>query len=112
MDTITRDELQRLLAEDGVVLLEALPAMHYDAEHLPGALNLPLDDVERLAPELVPDRSATVVTYCTGTTCPNSALAAARLRALGYTDVRAYEGGKEEWVGAGLPVESTPSPVA
>ncbi len=47
-----------------------------------------------------------IVTYCSGVTCPNSKIAAHRLTALGYTDVRAYEGGKEEWVGAGLPVET------
>ncbi|MGH9206402.1 MAG: rhodanese-like domain-containing protein [Acidimicrobiales bacterium] len=39
--------------------------------------------------------------------CANSKLAASRLRSLGYVDVRAYEGGKQEWIEAGLPVEST-----
>lgn len=73
---------------------------------LPGALNLPLDDLDELAPVLVPDKSAAVVTYCSNTSCRNSAMAAERLRAMGYTDVRAYEGGKQDWIEAGLPVES------
>jgi rhodanese-related sulfurtransferase len=105
--TVTRQELQGLLREGGVVLLEALPAMYFDAEHLPGARNLPLDDIETLAPVLVPDRATPIVTYCTGMTCPNSKMEATRLEALGYTNVRAYEAGKEDWIGAGLPVEST-----
>jgi rhodanese-related sulfurtransferase len=105
MRTITRSELARAIEDGTVVVLEALPAMYFEAEHLPGAENLPLDDIERLAPTLVPDRSTAIVTYCSGPTCQNSRLAAQRLLRLGYTDVRAYEGGKEEWIGAGLPTE-------
>jgi rhodanese-related sulfurtransferase len=105
--TISRQELHEALRVGDVVLLEALPAMHFDAEHLPGAENLPLDDIDALAPVLVPDRATPIVTYCTGVTCRNSEIAAARLEALGYTDVRAYKGGKEDWIGAGLPIEAT-----
>ena len=60
----------------------------------------------RLHAALVPDRTAPVVTYCTGTSCPNSRIAAEQLRTLGYTNVRAYEGGKQDWTEAGLPLES------
>lgn len=41
--TITREDLQELLQAGDVVLLEALPEMYFDAEHLPGAQNLPID---------------------------------------------------------------------
>lgn len=105
MDVITCEELQSAIADGEVVLLEALPPAYYDAEHLPGAKNLPLDEIETLAGVLVPDRSTPIVTYCTGRSCPNSGIAAARLRRLGYTNVRAYEAGKEDWLGAGLPTE-------
>ncbi len=104
--TITRTELAEAIAAKAVVVLEALPSSYFEAEHLPGALNLPLDNLHELAPVLVPDKSAAVVTYCSNTSCNNSAMAAERLRAIGYTDVRAYEGGKQDWVEAGLPVEN------
>jgi rhodanese-related sulfurtransferase len=106
MDTIDRSDLQALMDDGAVVVLEALPPEHFDDAHLPGARNLPLDELESVAGAVAPDKGATIVTYCTGTTCSNSRLAAERLRALGYTDVRAFEGGKEEWMAAGLPVES------
>jgi rhodanese-related sulfurtransferase len=105
--TVTREELQHLVRNDEVVLLEALPPLYFDTEHLPGAQNLPLDEVETLAPKIVPDKTTPIVIYCTGLTCPNSKIAATRLHALGYTDVRAYEAGKEDWISAGLPVQST-----
>lgn len=107
MKVVTREELQNRLGD--VTLLEALPATYFEAEHLPGARNLPLDEVKALAPALVPDKATPVVVYCAGPSCQNSQIAARQLETLGYTDVSAYEGGKEEWIGAGLPVESGPS---
>ena len=112
MTTITRAELQELLTDRRVVLLEALPANYFDSAHLPGAKNLPLERLDALASELIPDRATPVVTYCAGPACPNSKIAAERLQALGYTNVRAYEGGKEDWADAGLPLESSQSQVA
>lgn len=103
MKTITRQELQHRLGE--IVLLEALPSAYFQAEHLPGAQNMPLDKIDVVAPALIPDKRTPVVTYCAGPTCPNSRIAAGQLEALGYTDVYAYEGGKEDWITAGLSVE-------
>ena len=104
-ETIDREELQALIEEGTVVVLEALPPMYFDREHLPGAANLPLDDLEDLAPRLVPSKDQPIVTYCSNTACNNSTIAAQRLRALGYRNVRKYPGGKQDWMEAGLPVE-------
>jgi rhodanese-related sulfurtransferase len=105
MRTISRTELQGRIERGDVTVLEALPPAHHAREHLPGALNLPHDRVDELAATLVPDRSRTVVVYCSNTACQNSTIAARRLEQLGYTDVLKYAGGKEDWIGAGLSVE-------
>lgn len=103
---ISRDELRlKLDRSDPFVLLEALPAMYFEDTHLPGAQNMPHDQVDALAPTLIPDRSTDVVVYCANLPCPNSEIAARRLTALGYANVREYAEGKEDWVNAGLPVE-------
>jgi rhodanese-related sulfurtransferase len=103
--TISRDALYRsLLDKDPVVLVEALGAGYFADAHLPGALNMPPDQVDVLAPRLISDRSASVVVYCSGT-CQNSEIAAARLEELGYENVRVYLGGKVDWVEHGLPIE-------
>jgi rhodanese-related sulfurtransferase len=101
---ISRDELSRLVQSSSPpVLLEALGAAYFADAHLPGAVNMPPDQVDVLAPSLIPDQDAPVVVYCSGT-CQNSEIAAQRLEELGYSDVRVYLGGKEDWVEHGLPV--------
>ena len=102
--TITRDEVVALLGRPDVRVVEALgPAFFADA-HLPGAVNIPPDRVDVLAPRLLPERDELVVVYCSGT-CTNSDSTARRLASLGYSRVRVYDGGKEDWIEAGLPVE-------
>jgi rhodanese-related sulfurtransferase len=104
---VSREALHEQLAGSSPpVLVEALGAAYFADAHLPGALNLPADQVDRLAPELLPDLDADLVVYCSGT-CSSATIAAERLTALGYRKVRIFEGGKEEWVEHGLPVDRT-----
>ena len=105
---ISRQEIQaKLQRKEKVVLVEALPPKYYDQTHLPGAINLPHDQVDQLAPQLLPDKLQEIIVYCANTPCQNSAIAAHRLAALGYTQVREYVEGKQDWVEAGLPTEAT-----
>jgi rhodanese-related sulfurtransferase len=78
---------------------------YYD-QYLPGALALVPADVDAQAPALFPDLDAAIVTYCSNPACPNSGQVADRLAALGYTNVRKYREGIQDWVEAGLPIES------
>ena len=104
---VAREELKAKLDwEDEFVLVEALPPRHYEDAHLPGAINIPHDRVGELAPSLLPDKSVEIVVYCSNKACQNSPQAARRLTALGYENVRDYEEGKQDWIEAGLPVES------
>jgi rhodanese-related sulfurtransferase len=102
--TITRSELQDAIAADAVVVVETLGPMYYESGHLPGAINIPHTQVAELAPELLPDRDAAIVTYCSNPQCQNSSAVQAQLRSLGYSDVRKYTEGKDDWSAAGLPL--------
>jgi FMN-dependent NADH-azoreductase len=110
--TVTRTDLQALLAAGTVTVVDALPQSYYDQEHLPGALNLVEDDVDSRAAGLLPDVTTTIVTYCSNPACGNSKAVARRLEKLGYTDVRTYPGGIQDWVEAGLPTQGTSATTA
>jgi rhodanese-related sulfurtransferase len=103
--TISRTELQSLIEAGTVTLVEALPASYFDQGHIPGAINIPHTEVRALAPALLPDKDAPIVVYCANLPCPNSGLAVRVLGKLGYTNVREYAEGKDDWTGAGLPLE-------
>jgi len=104
--TIDRQAVADLIDTGSAVVVEALPAPHYEDAHLPGALHLPHDSEDATIAEVLPGRTATVVVYCSNLACPNSTILSRRLAQLGYTDVREYEAGKEDWSTAGLPTES------
>ena len=59
---IDRQEVQRLLSE-GAQLVEVLPADGYAKQHLPGAINLPLKELDRETAKRL-DRGRAVIVYC------------------------------------------------
>ncbi len=66
---ISRDELKRKIdLKEDFLLVETLPATTYHHAHLPGAINLPLDQVSSLAAKLLPDKNADIVVYCASPT--------------------------------------------
>jgi rhodanese-related sulfurtransferase len=102
--TISRTELVDAIAAGEVTVVETLGAMYYESGHVPGALNIPHTQVAELAADLLPDRDAAIVTYCSNAQCRNSSIVQAQLRAMGYSNVRKYVEGKDDWSAAGLPL--------
>ncbi len=107
----TKDMLEPLLAEElltraragEVTVLDVRPAEEFAAGHLPGAINIPLSELEARLGELRPDQE--VVAYCRGPYCVLSYDAVARLREHGL-QARRLKDGYPEWKIAGLPVEA------
>jgi rhodanese-related sulfurtransferase len=103
--TITREELKSAIDAGEAIVVETLRAEHFEQGHLPGAIHIHYEAVKDTAPELLPDKHRPIVTYCSNTACGNSEIAANQLSAMGYTNVRKYAEGKQDWVEAGLPLE-------
>ena len=69
LSTISRDELRaKIERKDKFLLVETLSAETYHHVHLPGAINMPPDQVRQLAPSLLPDKAAEIVVYCANPT--------------------------------------------
>jgi rhodanese-related sulfurtransferase len=62
---ISRDELRaKVHRGEDFVLVDTMPEMYYLHSHLPGAINLPVNDVGERAPEVLPDKNAEIIVYC------------------------------------------------
>jgi rhodanese-related sulfurtransferase len=67
--TISREELKaKIDRKDDFILVETLAPQAYHLVHLPGAINLPPNRVEELAPRRLPNKSAEIVVYCASPT--------------------------------------------
>jgi 3-mercaptopyruvate sulfurtransferase SseA len=66
--TVTRPELIGALRARRITLVDVLSPESFAAMHIPGAINIPVADIPRRAPELLPDHNAPIVTYCGGPT--------------------------------------------
>jgi rhodanese-related sulfurtransferase len=60
---IDHGEVQRLLAEEDAQLVEVLPAEDYEEEHIAGAVNIPLKQLDERAPREL-ERERPVIVYC------------------------------------------------
>ena len=105
LPTISTEALaERLTIPTPFQLWNVLNDDYFNGTFLPGSLRLPSDNVGRIVAALGLAKHAEIVVYCAGEHCPSSRSAAEKLIALGYTNVRAYEGGLEAWANAGHPI--------
>jgi ArsR family transcriptional regulator len=102
MEPVSREDLLERSRVGLVTVLDVRPADEFTLGHLPGALNIPLNDLTARLAELDPGQE--IVAYCRGAYCVLSFEAIAALRARGFK-VRRLEDGFPEWKAAGLPLE-------
>jgi rhodanese-related sulfurtransferase/DNA-binding transcriptional ArsR family regulator len=101
LEPISRAELLQRSRTGEVTILDVRPEDEFALGHLPGAVNMPLRELEKCLAEFDPARE--IVAYCRGPYCVLSYEAVAVLRARGFK-ARRLEDGLPEWRAAGLPV--------
>lgn len=98
---------EKIEGKEDFALVEVLGPETFAEFHLPGAVNVPVDDTfEENIVKAVPDKNKLAVVYCRDIECHASAKAARRMQLLGYKNILEYHNGKEGWKAAGLPVET------
>lgn len=100
---IGREELLARVKAGTATVIDVRPAEEYAAGHIPGAVSIPLDQLEARLTELPADQE--VVAYCRGTNCVLAHDAVRLLAARGRTAKR-LDDGMLEWRLAALPVEA------
>jgi len=61
----TKDLKGKLDRNESIQVVETLAPERYREAHIPGALNIPPDKIKELAPQVLPNKNAEIVTYCT-----------------------------------------------
>jgi sulfur-carrier protein adenylyltransferase/sulfurtransferase len=93
------------LSGKNALLVDVRSDQEWQIAHIPGALHVPMSQLEERLPELAPDRSRPIITYC--------AVGARSLRSLptldelGYEDAVSMTGGIVAWQELGFAVESS-----
>jgi Rhodanese-related sulfurtransferase len=107
LTTITADDLKDALeSERPPVLINVLSRDAHEARHIPGSVNVPVDDIDRVE-DLVPNKDEPIVVYCANADCTASPAAAQTLEEMGYTNVTDFEDGYAGWRRAGYPLVGT-----
>ena len=101
LEPVEADELLRRLDAGDVTLLDVRPPDEFRAGHIPGAISMPLEELEQRLSEIPRERP--VIAYCRGPYCVFAVEAVERLRGLGY-DARRMEMGPPDWRLAGSPI--------
>jgi rhodanese-related sulfurtransferase/DNA-binding transcriptional ArsR family regulator len=99
---MSRRELLRGVKRGEVVLLDVRPAEEYAAGHLPGAVSVPIEEIDRRLADL--PRDVEIVAYCRGPYCAYASEAVRRLRKRRFKASR-LEDGVHEWRAHGLPID-------
>ena len=103
LEPISADALRERMGAGDVTLLDVRPPDEYRAGHIPGAISVPITELEARLAELPPGRD--VVAYCRGPYCLLSLEAVATLRAQGRS-ARRLAVGLPDWRAMGYPVQS------
>lgn len=103
--SITASDLQsRREAGTAPVVIDVRTTGEYAAAHIPGALNIPFDEIAGRISEVAAPHG--VVLYCM--VGPRARLGEAALLETGYESVLHLDGGLAAWQESGLPVEREP----
>ncbi len=97
----------------GVALIDSRPAARqYDPGHIPGAINIPDTQFEKLVDRLPADKATRLIFYCGGLDCMLSHNSARKAEKLGYGAIRVYAEGMPDWKAKGGPVAVSAAHIA
>jgi rhodanese-related sulfurtransferase len=102
LEAVDKEELLRLLKDEGVIVIDVRPEVEYEQGHISSARSFPVQNLKRRLAEL--PRDIEIVAYCRGPYCVYSDEAVRLLHEHGFKARRLSEG-FPEWRAAGYPIE-------
>ncbi len=103
--TIIAEKLkEKIENKEDFRLIEVLLPRLFEEWHIPGAINIPADDMKEFAPGIL-KKDEEIIVYCLDFECGASIRAANALLELGYKNIIDFAGGKKDWMDKGYPIE-------
>jgi len=99
-------EVARIMNKPGVAILDVNVPEVWEKNHIPGAVHVDSDDLAKFLPA---DKKATLIFYCAGPMCSESALAANQSVMLGFRHVYVMPEGIFGWTRLGYPAVGAPA---
>ncbi|TRZ67430.1 MAG: rhodanese-like domain-containing protein [Rhodocyclaceae bacterium] len=91
--------------KQGVMIIDSRPAARqFDPAHIPGAINIPDSQFDKLVDKLPADKATLLIFYCGGLECMLSHNSAYKAEKLGYRNIKVYAEGTPDWKAKGGPV--------
>lgn len=101
MQTLEADQVHKKLQSDSdTVVINTLAKDSFLAKHIPGSINIPAEEIENRAEQVLPDKNQQIIVYCASPDCPASPKAAESLTEMGYSNVYDFEAGLTGWLNA------------
>jgi rhodanese-related sulfurtransferase len=99
------DEFMDMRKSEDFVLINVLSRETFEQGHIPGSINIPVDEIEDEAPERF-TKSQNLVVYCASEDCQASEKAADKLEEIGFENVKDFVRGLEGWKSSGHELET------
>ena len=97
---VSYEQVAKIVAQGSnanVTLIDSRPLLRYQEGTIPGAINLPYPNFDKLTDRLPRDKARQIVFFCQGVTCMMSPMSLRKAQALGYTNLKVYREGVPEW---------------
>jgi rhodanese-related sulfurtransferase len=108
-EMISADDAQASFERATAVFIDARHAFDFKLGHIKGARNIPLAEIDGRSADIAGlPHTVPLIVYCDGASCNSSIELAARLYEAGFSRVRIFHGGWQEWTARHLPTEVTP----
>ncbi len=108
LPAVSLNEAREAFEEGHALFVDARDPDFFNADHIPGAINLPVKDFDLVFPILQERLLAAprIITYCDGASCEMSVELTEKLLFAGLEYVEIFTGGIQQWKAAGQPVAS------
>ena len=103
-------EVYQVWTDDSAVFVDGRTADAYKRGHIPGALSLPVGEVDMRLSELPKNKDVQLIVYCGSANCPLSYHLLKQLQRYNYTNIQIFQRGIEGWLRFGYPLQISSKP--